>query len=47
MFNCPICSGKTLRHIRHGQIYWYCCNCHQEVPNLITNPALKKQYAHL
>ncbi|WP_157867349.1 YgiT-type zinc finger protein [Gloeothece citriformis] len=31
---CPICSGKTLRHIRHNQIYWYCPHCHQEVPDL-------------
>ncbi|WP_013322450.1 YgiT-type zinc finger protein [Gloeothece verrucosa] len=34
MRHCPICSGKTLRHIRNSKIYWYCSHCYQEVPNL-------------
>ncbi|HAC66208.1 MAG TPA: hypothetical protein DCF68_22405 [Cyanothece sp. UBA12306] len=34
MNNCPICSGKILRHINQNQIYWYCCYCRQTVPNL-------------
>lgn len=23
-----------LRHIRQSQVYWYCSNCKQEMPNL-------------
>ncbi|GEM_PF-2049773 len=34
MNNCPCCSQRMLRHARHGQIYWFCAHCHQEMPNL-------------
>ncbi|WP_071809972.1 hypothetical protein [Lyngbya aestuarii] len=34
MNNCPCCSTNMLRHIRHSQVYWYCSNCKQEMPNL-------------
>jgi ribosomal protein L37AE/L43A len=33
MNNCPICSGKALRHIKNGRVYWYCHHCYQEVPD--------------
>jgi len=34
MNSCPCCSNQLLRHIRHHQIYWFCTNCWQEMPNL-------------
>ncbi|MGF1603897.1 MAG: hypothetical protein ACFCU8_18140 [Thermosynechococcaceae cyanobacterium] len=34
MNNCPICSNDLLRHIGHGDIYWFCPHCWQELPNL-------------
>lgn len=30
---CPCCSGLLLRHIGHGEVYWYCQNCRQEMPD--------------
>ncbi|AKG21988.1 hypothetical protein [Calothrix sp. 336/3] len=34
--NCPCCgSTLLLRHVRHGQIYWLCQSCRQEVQPLI------------
>lgn len=33
MSNCPCCSHTMLRHIRSNQIYWFCRNCWQEMPN--------------
>ncbi|MEB3210222.1 MAG: hypothetical protein VKL39_02660 [Leptolyngbyaceae bacterium] len=35
MNNCPCCSQTMLRHTRHGEIYWFCTYCHQEMPNLL------------
>ncbi len=32
--NCPCCGGSLLRHIRHGELYWLCHTCRQEVPML-------------
>ena len=32
---CPCCSEQLLRHARHGQVYWFCLHCRQEMPNLI------------
>ena len=32
--NCLCCSDVLLRHVRAGQIYWRCGNCHQEMPSL-------------
>lgn len=29
---CPCCSGKLLRHVRHGNVYWFCRHCWQEMP---------------
>ena len=31
---CPCCSDSLLRHIRPKEIYWFCTQCHQEMPNL-------------
>lgn len=31
---CPCCSEQLLRHARHGQVYWFCLHCRQEMPNL-------------
>lgn len=33
---CPCCSNTLLRHIRSGEIYWFCSHCHQEMPNYAT-----------
>ncbi|NJL11104.1 MAG: hypothetical protein HC908_15615 [Calothrix sp. SM1_7_51] len=35
--NCPCCGGSLLRHIRQGEIYWFCKSCWQEVPVLTVN----------
>ncbi len=32
--SCPCCGGSLLRHARHGEIYWFCKTCWQEVPLL-------------
>ncbi len=29
---CPCCGGSILRHIRHGELYWFCLSCRQEMP---------------
>ena len=31
-FSCLICSHKLLPHLRHGDIYWFCSRCRQEMP---------------
>jgi ribosomal protein L37AE/L43A len=31
---CPCCGGSLLRHARHGELYWFCLSCRQEVPLL-------------
>lgn len=35
--NCPCCGGSLLRHVRHGELYWFCLSCRQEVPLLTIN----------
>jgi ribosomal protein L37AE/L43A len=36
--SCPCCGSSTLlRHVRHGQIYWFCQSCRQEVSLLSVN----------
>ncbi|MFH7028264.1 MAG: hypothetical protein ACHBN1_23405 [Heteroscytonema crispum UTEX LB 1556] len=32
--SCPCCGGSLLRHIRQGELYWFCKTCWQEVPVL-------------
>ncbi|WP_315792153.1 hypothetical protein [Fischerella sp. JS2] len=34
---CPCCGDSLLRHVRHGELYWFCQTCRQEVPLLSTN----------
>ncbi len=34
MVSCPFCSNNLLRHIGHGDIYWFCPHCWQELPNI-------------
>ncbi|ARV61741.1 hypothetical protein BZZ01_26740 [Nostocales cyanobacterium HT-58-2] len=34
---CPCCGGSLLRHVRHGEVYWFCKTCWQEVPVLTIN----------
>ncbi|BAY70906.1 hypothetical protein ACN23B_26620 [Anabaena sp. FACHB-709] len=38
--NCPCCGGSLLRHVRHGELYWFCLSCRQEVPLLTNNNRL-------
>ncbi|NJK50775.1 hypothetical protein HC931_24065 [Candidatus Gracilibacteria bacterium] len=33
MSNCPCCGNSLLRHVRHGNVYWFCQSCWQEMPN--------------
>lgn len=32
--SCPCCGSPLLRHIRQGELYWFCKSCWQEVPML-------------
>lgn len=34
---CPCCGDYLLRHVRHGELYWFCQTCRQEVPLLSAN----------
>ncbi|AFZ27312.1 hypothetical protein Cylst_5280 [Cylindrospermum stagnale PCC 7417] len=36
---CPCCGGSVLRHVRHGELYWFCVSCRQEVPLFTINRA--------
>jgi hypothetical protein len=31
---CPCCSQRLLRHISFKRSYWFCTQCHQEMPDL-------------
>ena len=31
---CPCCSQPLLRHISYKRIYWFCSQCHQEMPDI-------------
>lgn len=33
MAACLCCHGPLLRCVRHGDIYWFCSSCWQEMPN--------------
>lgn len=37
MQSCPVCTGKLLRHIQSGSIYWFCRHCWQAMPTLTSN----------
>lgn len=32
MSYCLCCNSSLLRHIRHGEVYMYCPDCRQEMP---------------
>jgi hypothetical protein len=32
MTSCPCCTNQMLRHLRQGQVYWFCRQCWQEMP---------------
>lgn len=32
MSYCICCNSSLLRHIRHGEVYLYCPDCRQEMP---------------
>jgi hypothetical protein len=34
MNTCPCCSHVLLRHIRSHEVYWFCRNCWQEMPEM-------------
>lgn len=36
MSYCICCHHSLLRHIRHSDVYWFCPNCWQEMPDLNT-----------
>jgi hypothetical protein len=40
----PCCSNTLLRHIRSGEVYWFCCHCHQEMPNYTAILSPSKYY---
>ena len=31
---CCCCEGTLLKHVKQDEVYWYCADCHQEMPNL-------------
>lgn len=39
MPRCPCCAEKLLRHVRQGEIYWFCSHCWQEMPDLASKVA--------
>ena len=43
MKECPCCSQELLRCFRPRQIYWFCPNCRQEMPDLDAVLAQKQQ----
>ncbi len=32
MSYCICCNSSLLRHVRHGEVYMYCPECRQEMP---------------
>ncbi|MEM1252557.1 MAG: hypothetical protein AAGI69_08990 [Cyanobacteria bacterium P01_H01_bin.21] len=34
MSYCICCNSSLLRHIRHGEVYWYCPDCRQDMPEV-------------
>ncbi len=33
MSHCLCCNSCLLRHIRHGEMRWFCSSCWQDMPN--------------
>lgn len=42
---CCFCQGNLLRHLKRDRVYWFCLNCHQEMPNLCFVTPLSKYEA--
>jgi ribosomal protein L37AE/L43A len=44
--SCPCCSQPLLRHISYKKIYWFCSQCHQEMPDIenIVKTKLESQH---
>lgn len=40
---CPCCGASLLRHVRQGELYWFCQSCHQEVPQLTVSRSTNKE----
>lgn len=46
---CPCCSQPLLRHASHHKVYWFCQQCHQEMPdieNLVTPQLVPQHWAN-
>ena len=37
MVVCLCCHNSLLRYVRHSDVYWFCPNCWQEMPNVETS----------
>lgn len=46
MNTCPCCSGKLLRHTRHGKVYLFCTHCWQEMPDLLVEQSTPREPEH-
>jgi hypothetical protein len=34
MDTCPCCGDALLRHVDHGNLYWFCRSCWAEMPSV-------------
>lgn len=41
--SCPCCGDRLLRHVRYGEVYWFCHTCWQEFPLLTVNRLPKEE----
>ncbi|MEM7793308.1 MAG: hypothetical protein AAF579_02520 [Cyanobacteria bacterium P01_C01_bin.118] len=46
MSYCLCCNSSLLRHIRHGEVYLYCPDCRQEMPEM-DNGVVRQAYSVL
>ncbi|MGD1853672.1 MAG: hypothetical protein ACFB2W_05410 [Leptolyngbyaceae cyanobacterium] len=46
MSYCLCCNSSLLRHIRHGEVYMYCPDCRQEMPEMDSD-VVKQAYSIL
>ncbi|MBE9114855.1 hypothetical protein IQ249_02990 [Lusitaniella coriacea LEGE 07157] len=35
MNSCPCCTQQMVLYAGNNRLYWYCCNCRQEMPDLL------------
>lgn len=40
MASCPFCSSVLLRHVRSGQMYWFCSRCRTDVLSTDAHPSV-------